>query len=50
VVAAEQPLLCLIGQARWLDPASADTLVFVARRLQTERLVVLFAAPRSVIG
>jgi len=44
VVAAEQPLLCLIGQARWLDAASADTLVFVARRLQAERLVVLFAA------
>ena len=44
VVAAEQPLLCLIGQARWLDAASADALVFVARRLQAERLVVLFAA------
>jgi hypothetical protein len=44
VVAAEQPLLCLIGQARWLDPASADTLVFVARRLQIEPIVLLFAA------
>jgi hypothetical protein len=43
-VAAGQPLLCLIGQARWLDPASVDALVFVARRLATERLVVLFAA------
>lgn len=43
VVAAEQPLLCLIGQAHWLDPASADTLVFVARRLEHEPLV-LFAA------
>jgi DNA-binding CsgD family transcriptional regulator len=44
VVAAEQPLLCLVGQARWLDPASADTLVFVARRLQIEPIVLLFAA------
>jgi DNA-binding CsgD family transcriptional regulator len=44
VVAADQPLLCLIGQARWLDACSADTLVFVARRLQTDRLVLLFAA------
>jgi hypothetical protein len=44
VVAAEQPLLCLIGQAHWLDPASADTLVVVARRLEHEPLVVLFAA------
>jgi DNA-binding CsgD family transcriptional regulator len=44
VVAAEQPLLCLIGQARWLDPDSADTLVFVARRLELEPMVLLFAA------
>jgi DNA-binding CsgD family transcriptional regulator len=44
VVAAEQPLLCLLAQARWLDPASADALVFVARRLATEPIVVLFAA------
>jgi AAA ATPase-like protein len=43
-VAAEQPLLCLISQARWLDPASADALVFVARRLEHEPMVVLFAA------
>jgi hypothetical protein len=44
LVAAERPLLCLIAQARWLDPASADALVFVARRLSTERVVLLFAA------
>ena len=43
-VAAERPLLCLVGQARWLDAASADALVFVARRLQAEPIVVLFAA------
>lgn len=44
VVAAEQPLLCLISQACWLDGASADALVFVGRRLSTERMVLLFAA------
>jgi DNA-binding CsgD family transcriptional regulator len=44
VVAAEQPLLCLISQALWLDSASADALVFVGRRLSTERVVLLFAA------
>jgi DNA-binding CsgD family transcriptional regulator len=44
VVAAEQPLLCLVDDARFLDAASVDTLLFVARRLQAERLVVLFAA------
>ncbi|HKO86418.1 MAG TPA: ATP-binding protein, partial [Actinomycetota bacterium] len=42
--AAERPLLCLIAQARWLDGASADALVFVARRLEREPMVVLFAA------
>ncbi len=44
VVAAEQPLLCLVAQARWLDSASADAVVFVARRLTAEPIVVLFAA------
>jgi predicted ATPase len=33
--AAEQrPLLCLVDDAHWLDDASADALVFVARRLE----------------
>jgi ATP/maltotriose-dependent transcriptional regulator MalT len=43
--AAEQrPLLCLIDDAHWLDDASADALVFVARRLESEGIVLLFAA------
>ena len=44
VAAGEQPLLCLISEARWLDAASADALVFVARRLKREPIVLLFAA------
>jgi DNA-binding CsgD family transcriptional regulator len=42
-VAAEQPLLCVIDDAHWLDRASAQTLVFVARRLLAEPVAVLVA-------
>jgi hypothetical protein len=41
--AEEKPLLCLVDDAHWLDDASADALVFVARRLQAEGIVMLFA-------
>jgi predicted ATPase len=43
-VAQERPVLCLIDDAQWLDRASADALAFVARRLQTEAIVLLLAA------
>ena len=41
--AGERPLLCLIDDAQWLDHASADTLLFVARRLEVEPLAFVFA-------
>jgi DNA-binding CsgD family transcriptional regulator len=44
LVAAEQPLLCVVNDAQWLDAASVDALVFVARRLSTEPIVLLLAA------
>jgi DNA-binding CsgD family transcriptional regulator len=42
-VAEEQPLLCLVDDAQWLDQVSALTLAFVARRLFAERVGIVFA-------
>jgi DNA-binding CsgD family transcriptional regulator len=42
--AGEGPLLCVVDDAQWLDRASEDALVFAARRLDAEGVVMLFAA------
>jgi DNA-binding CsgD family transcriptional regulator len=42
-VAAEEPLVCLVDDAQWLDRASAQVLAFVARRLVAESVAVIFA-------
>ncbi|WP_433385866.1 AAA family ATPase [Actinoplanes sp. CA-142083] len=42
-VAADRPLLCVVDDAQWLDRASAQTLGFVARRLVTESVLMVFA-------
>jgi DNA-binding CsgD family transcriptional regulator len=42
--AEEGPLLCLIDDAQFLDAASAEALVFSARRLAAEPVAMLFAA------
>ena len=42
-VAEEQPLVCLIDDAQWLDQASAQGLAFAARRLLAEQVALLFA-------
>jgi DNA-binding NarL/FixJ family response regulator len=42
--AEETPVLAVVDDAHWLDDASAAALLFVARRLQGERVALLFAA------
>ncbi len=39
----EEPLLAVVDDAHWLDGSSTEALTFVARRLQTEGIVLLIA-------
>jgi DNA-binding CsgD family transcriptional regulator len=41
--AEEQPLLCLVDDAQWLDAASGQVLGFVARRLLAESVAIIVA-------
>jgi DNA-binding CsgD family transcriptional regulator len=45
--AEEQPLLCAIDDAQWLDEPSAEALAFVARRIDSERVAFVFATHDS---
>jgi DNA-binding CsgD family transcriptional regulator len=42
-VAEEQPLLCVVEDAQWLDQASAQVLAIAARRLYAESVAMLVA-------
>jgi DNA-binding CsgD family transcriptional regulator len=45
--AEEQPLMCIVDDAQWLDRVSAQTLAFVARRLLAERVGLVFGLRQS---
>ena len=45
--AEEQPLVCIVDDAQWLDRVSVQTLAFVARRLLAERVALVFALRAS---
>ena len=49
-VAEEQPLLCVVDDAQWLDRASTRVLAFVVRRLLADKIAVLFAAREPIEG
>ncbi|MET8824590.1 AAA family ATPase [Streptomyces sp. NPDC004610] len=42
-LAEDGPLLCLVDDAQWLDQASAEALLFAARRLGAERIAMVLA-------
>jgi DNA-binding CsgD family transcriptional regulator len=42
--AESRPMLCVVDDAQWVDRPSAEALVFTARRLQAERIAILFGA------
>jgi len=46
--ASERPLLCVVDDAQWLDQASALTLAFAARRVEADRVGIVFAAREPV--
>jgi DNA-binding CsgD family transcriptional regulator len=43
-MAAEQPLLCVVDDMQWLDPASAHVLAIAARRVSAQPVAFVFAA------
>ncbi|WP_305785865.1 LuxR family transcriptional regulator [Symbioplanes lichenis] len=48
--AQEQPLLGLVDDAQWLDSASAQAMLFIARRIATDPIAMIFAVRTPVIG
>jgi len=43
------PVVAVVDDAHWLDPASAEVLLFVARRLGSDRVAMVFGARDSEV-
>ena len=41
--AENQPVLCLLDDVQWIDEPTVEALIFVARRLHVEGIVLIFA-------
>ena len=48
--AEENLVLCVVDDAHWLDPASAGALLFCARRLGADRVVMVLAARDGAVA
>ena len=48
--AEENPVLCIVDDAHWLDAATAAALLFCARRLGADRVALIFAARDEAPG
>ena len=49
-LARERPLVCVVDDAQWLDPASAQALAFVARHVTATPAAVIFAVRQPADG
>lgn len=47
---AHRPLLCIVDDAQWVDDASRQALGFAARRLQADRVAMVFATRDADTG
>jgi predicted ATPase len=48
--AAEAPLLFVVEDAQWMDRPSSEVLEFVARRIESDRVILLFAVRDGVVS
>ncbi len=48
--AEQQPILCVVDDAQWLDGASTRALALIARRLLAERVALVFATRSASNG
>jgi DNA-binding CsgD family transcriptional regulator len=49
-VAEAGPVLCVVDDLQWADPASIDALIFVARRLGAEGIALLLATTEASVA